>query len=224
MLSWVKSIHWKQESKCRQNRSSWLKSSLQGWPVQVWMCLRNANPWSTGSVLTLRLAQLQLFCAPSALKSSTKASTLLPLTTSLALALPLGVIAMATGILVRSLFTKCGWEAGWDECWRTPYFLQMLDGGLKEKTNGFKFDVSEQLFNIYGSSGIGLNGWDLVRFHWCWFHWKVCFPLLCCWDADQIGEADVLASSCTCLSQDLQILVRLAIALMISGKSYHFNR
>lgn len=91
------------------NRSSWLlKSSRKWWPVR-----------RCGCAFAMQTLEVLAQCLPCALdiatmlptwmiwrKSSSKASTLLPLTTSLALALPLGVIAMATGILVRSLFYK----------------------------------------------------------------------------------------------------------------------
>ena len=56
---------------------------------------------------------------PAPLAPLAEASTLLPLTTSVALALPLGVVAMATGILVRRWDLEdpsgLGWAGmGWD--------------------------------------------------------------------------------------------------------------
>ena len=57
-----------------------------------------------------------------------EASTLLPLTTSLVLALPLGVIAMATGILVRAAAKKRNALFFW---WEKPpgkYLMEGMEG------------------------------------------------------------------------------------------------
>lgn len=121
-----------------------------------------------------------------------EASTLLPLTTSLALALPLGVFAMATGILVRYLFYKM-WRMrklvgmNVEEC-HISYCNCCWMVDCKETINEFLSLMFRSSCFMYGSIGIGPNGLDLVRFPWCSFRWKVCFHLLCCWHADQIGD------------------------------------
>ncbi|CAJ1368197.1 unnamed protein product, partial [Effrenium voratum] len=74
-----------------------LASLLVSLFTQAWCAVDGWNVYGAGLDVPLHCKPLKYWL------SAYLASTLLPLTTSVALALPLGVVAMATGILVRAM-------------------------------------------------------------------------------------------------------------------------
>lgn len=79
--------------------------------TQAWCAVDGWNVYGGGLDVPSQCKPLKYWL------SAYLASTLLPLTTSLALALPLGVIAMATGILVRAM-TPASCEAEASNLWQ----------------------------------------------------------------------------------------------------------